>query len=185
MKLVVVRCAFCGSEKKKESTAVTRANKEGRNLYCDRRCAGKGRRTDTRTADQKRADKAEYDRRYRDDNKDLIKKKKSDYFRKTYDPIKAAEKRKINMHRHIKYCQQPQYVEKKKIYDRKYKAKKNHGEYWESAVLALQINDEILKTTTKYQISIDNGTFNKKLTRRREYERLNSNKSERSPLGNA
>ena len=177
-------CAYCGEDVEKENTAVNKANKEHRSLYCNKKCAGLGRR-DKRTADQKKADKATYDAKYRAANKELLKTKKAAWFQQSYDPIEAAKKRKINMPRHVEYCRQPEYVAKKKNYDRDHRAKKKYGELWETAILILKIDDEILKSTTKHQIRLDNGLANKKQMRRREYERLNSNKSERCPLGNA
>lgn len=180
----LIKCYFCGLSALRENTAITRAKKENKNMFCDRTCAGLSRRKN-KTEAQKKTDKAVYDVNYRESNRDKIKINKANWFNKTYDPLSAAIERKLNMPRHLEYCRQPEYVAKKKIYDRKYKAKKAYGNFWEAAVLVLDIDDEIEKTTTKYQIRLDNGLANKTQKRKRDYERLNSNKSERCPLGNA
>jgi len=177
-------CAYCGKAKEKTVSAVNRAKKENRPMCCDRKCSGLSRR-DTRTTEQKKAAKAMYDVGYRARNPEKLKKAKREWFQRNYDPVKAAIARKPRAAWHAEYIRRPEQVAKKKIYDRKKCAKRDYGELWETQVLILEIDEEILKTTTKHQIRLDNGLANKKQTRRREYERLNSNKSERCPLGNA
>lgn len=177
-------CNHCGEGAEKTVSAANRATKEGRPVYCDRKCAGLARR-DKRTTEEKKADKAAYDKIYAVKNAEKLKKAKREWFKRNYDPVYAKEYRSKNRARHVEYCRQPEQKRKKKIYDRKKCARKKYGELWESQVLVLQIDEEIEKTTTKHQIRLDNGLANKKQTRRREYERLNSNKSERCPLGNA
>ena len=39
----VVQCSCCGADVRKLNTEINRAKKHGRNLYCDRSCAGKAK----------------------------------------------------------------------------------------------------------------------------------------------
>jgi len=85
------------------------------------------------------------------------------------------------MHRHVEYCRRPEYRAKKKVYDRKYKAKLNYGPLWEHQVLIMQIFDEVNKHD-RYRIKYDQGVLNKTQTRKREHEAINSEKLKRNPL---
>lgn len=167
MPMVAIICAWCGAESQKREADVRRANEAGRNVYCDRVCAGKARRK-WKTDDDKKSEKREYDKRYRAKNADRIKAKKREWFQRTYDPAKAAIARKANMQRHAEYCRQPEYVKWKKQYDREYRAKKFYGEFWECHVLSMEIRDAVLDRSTAYQVRLDNDTFNKSQRRKRD-----------------
>ena len=69
-----------------------------------------------------KAAKAAYDRLYRKKNRALLKAKKAAYFQRTYDPVKAAKKRKKRMPEHVKYCRQPWYRAWKREYDKRRRA---------------------------------------------------------------
>lgn len=165
-----IACARCGVFAFKESGAVNRARKIGAPLYCGRMCAGLARRQD-RTKAEKVAAKRLYDMEYRRKNRALLKIKKAAYHQATYDPATAAKVRKANMARHVAYCQRPEYKEWKQKYDAAYRAKRLFGPFWESALLLLQLDSEILSRATRYEIALANGTLNKALLRRRDYER--------------
>lgn len=169
-------CSYCGEPISQTTGAINRAKKHGRRIYCNRQCAGLGRRGG-KTPEQKKEEKRLYDMEYRDKNKDLLKEKKAEYFKRTYDAEKAREKRKARSTQHAEYCRREEYKEWKKIYDQKYRVKKLFGEYWESAVLLINLNNEIIERIDKYEIYTINNTLNKKQTRRRDYERTHSNKS--------
>lgn len=160
-------CENCGKKFDKSPGEVNRARKGGYRLFCGRRCSGLARRSDTRTVAQKRADKATYDAEYRRKNRGLLKRKKAAYFKRTYDPVKAAVERKKNMPRHVAYCRRPEYKRWKKGYDRKYRAKKLFGPFAEAAMLLTDLNHEIKGRMTNEQIAIANQTFNKAQRRRR------------------
>lgn len=145
---------------------LNRARKLGVPIYCGKVCAGLSRRTQLTTAERKAA-KAEYDREYRERNGDKLKQQKADYFRQTYDPVKAAEKRKERMHLHVAYCQRPEYREWKRKYDKLHLAKKNFGEFAEAFLLLQQIEESIAAHASRYEIYITNGTINKAQNRRR------------------
>jgi hypothetical protein len=169
-------CPICGNGKEVSPSAFNRAKKHCKKLYCGKRCAGIARRSN-KTKDQKVKEKQLYDKLYRMRNKELLKAKKAEYFKKNYDPEKARIKRKKNMRLHVQYCRSPKYKRYKKAYDKKYRAKTQYGDFWESYLLVLKV-DEILKTTTdRYEIRKQNGILNKTQERRRNYERLNCNKS--------
>jgi len=89
-----------------------------------------------------KAMKAEYDREYRKKNREALRKKKHDYFKRTYDPVKAAVKRKETMPRHVEYCRQPAYKAKKKEYDEKLRAAA-FGEYADAYKTLLVLLKEI------------------------------------------
>lgn len=133
-------CAYCGMESDKPASAVNRARKDGLPQYCNRTCAGLARRVPPRTLQQKRDEKAAYDRIYR----------------------------KQNMPRHVEYCRRPEYKAYKARHDREYRAKKEYGEFWECAILALELRRECLERMTAHDIRQSNGLMNKALKRKRE-----------------
>lgn len=172
----MVICAACGLETEKETSAINCAKRKGLNLYCDKKCAGIGRRKN-KTLAQKKEEKRLYDIDYRERNKQLLKDKKADYFKRTYDPVKAAIDRKKTMDRHIQYCRRPEYKQYKKHYDRWRRANQLYGEFWESFLALQDVESEVFDRASRYEIYLANGTLNKSLRRKREYERINRIKS--------
>lgn len=167
--VISVTCSFCGAETLKYAGAANRAEKIGAPLYCNRTCSGMAKRKH-KTAAQKVAEKALYDAEYRAKNRDMLKAKKHDYFKRTYDPEQAAIERKARMPKHVAYCRRPAYVEKKREYDRQLRAKKQYGEFAEAFLTLQDIETEISSRISRYEIYQQNGTLNKHLTRRRQYE---------------
>jgi hypothetical protein len=184
---VIIICAHCGKESDKPSGQVTRARNAGLNLYCDRACSGLGRRSKVqKTKEQKIAEKAAYDAQRRLRLADEIKARKREYHKRTYDPAKAAEKRKQTMPRHVEYCRRPEYRARKRDYDKEYRAKQEFGEFWESAMLILDIH----RTATNlaggaYELRKSKGYYDRQTQqRRRDYERLDREEPEIGALGN-
>lgn len=173
-------CSHCGKEFEKDNSAINRAVKNNLPMYCDRECFGLSHRT---TKSVKVEKKRIYDIEYRELNQEKIKKTKSEYNKKTYNPALAAIERKKNMHRHVEYCRQPEYKEKKRIYDREFKAKKDYGELWEIQLLTLKIEEECLSQMSRYQINLESNTLNKTQKRKRHEQRINSEKFKGCPLG--
>jgi hypothetical protein len=171
-----VLCSYCGKPVSQPAGAINRARKYGRGIYCNRECSGLGRRKN-KTPEQKKEEKRLYDMEYRNRNKELLKEKKAEWFSKTYDASKAREKRKARSAWHSEYCRRPEYKEWKRHYDQKYRAKKLFGEYWESSILLIGIDKEVTERMDRVEIYAIHGTLNKKLNRRRDYERTHSNKS--------
>jgi hypothetical protein len=93
-------CPYCGKTTPKETGAVVRARKLGAPIYCNRICAGLGRRNN-KTTEQKKEEKRLYDIEYRNKNYDRLKIEKAESFKRRYDPEKARIQRKANMHKHV------------------------------------------------------------------------------------
>ena len=183
MTALPVTCAYCNAAFRAERGAINRAAARSARMFCCRSCAGMARRIDA-TSEQRKAAKAEYDMHRRKKMADKIKAEKAEYHRRTYDPIKAAEVRKRRMPQHVQYCRRPEYRAWKSEYDTLYRAKKEYGEFAECHLIAMQIRAECLERATDQEIRAASGTLNKKLNRRREYDRTHSNKPEIGALGN-
>lgn len=172
----VIVCAWCNASSEKTASAINRAKKIGAPMHCNKECAGFSRRQH-KTDAQKKSEKRLYDMQRREEKGDSIKEKKREYFKRTYDPAKAAIERKANMPRHVEYCRRPEYKKYKREYDKKHLANKQYGEFAEAFLALTELETTVSERATRYDIYMQNGTLNKKLTRRREYERINSNKS--------
>ncbi|MEW8193285.1 MAG: hypothetical protein AB2793_06225 [Candidatus Thiodiazotropha sp.] len=162
-----ITCAYCGAKAKKENGAINRARATDSPLYCSLKCSGLARRLN-KSKEQKKAEKREYDRQYRHINRELLKTKKAEYFRRTYDPEKARVDRKKRAAAHAEYCRRPEYRAWKKSYDRQYRAKKRYGEFWECFLLTLDIRDECLHQASDYEIRKANDTLTKVQRRKRD-----------------
>lgn len=68
-----------------------------------------------------KAEKAAYDKVYYAIPKNRARKRRNAaaWFKRTYDPAKAAVERKKKAPQHAEYCRQPWYVKYKKNYDRR------------------------------------------------------------------
>lgn len=140
-----ILCPACGKKSWRENGAINRARKQGVPIYCNRKCSGMARRKEhpkTPRNPNFKAMKAEYDREYRKKNREALRKKKHDYFKRTYDPAKAAVKRKQRMPYHVEYCRQPKYKAYKRNYDTEYMAKE-YGEFGEAHKALVELLHEI------------------------------------------
>ncbi|MDH0837114.1 hypothetical protein N5D02_16930, partial [Acinetobacter johnsonii] len=115
-------CSECGNQFQRENGEANRTLRKVGYLFCSRTCSGIHRRS-LKTDEQKKIEKAEYDRQYRLKNLESLKIKKAEYFQRTYDPVTAKAKRKQRMHRHVEYCRTPKYRAYKQKYDQIYRAK--------------------------------------------------------------
>lgn len=149
---------------------VVRAYEGNAPLYCNMTCTGLARRT-VITKAKKVANKRLYDMEYRVKNRERLKLEKAAHYKATADREKEREYRKKNMRRHVEYCRQPVYKAKKAKYDKKHRYEKLYGKFAEAAAVLHQLEVEIRQRVDKYEIYSLNGTLNKKLKRRREYER--------------
>jgi len=185
--MVGFNCAYCGKRASTYPGAFNRAQKIGAQLYCDKTCSALGRRKN-KTEEQLKEEKRLYDMRYRRANREMLKRKKAEYFQRTYDPIKAAAERKPKMARHVEYCRKyysdPARKEEKRVYDQTRRARLECGEFWESKLLVLNIENQVEKVASAYQLRQMNGTNNKSIKRKRDYARIISQKPEVCPLGN-
>jgi hypothetical protein len=114
---------------------------------------------------------------YRDKHKERLKKEKAERFKRTYDPEKARIERKKTMDGHVEYCRHPEYKAYKREYDRRYRAREDYREFWESFLLIQDLDREVHSRMTDYEIRQINETNCKIQKRRRDYERLIGNKS--------
>lgn len=153
---------------------MVRAYEANAPLYCNKTCSGLARRTGITKA-QKVANKRLYDMEYRAKNRERLKAEKAEHYKATFDREKERDYRKKNMSRHVEYCRKPAYRVKKSAYDKKYRGRKFYGEFAEAAAILHQLEVEIRKRVEKYEIYSINGTLNKKLQRRRDYEREKRN----------
>jgi len=178
-----VICEQCGRKVEKPTGHVNRARKEGRKLFCSRRCFGLSRRHNKSDA-QKKEEKRLYDMEYRAKNRPMLKVKKAAYFQRTYDPEKAKVERKKRSAAHAEYCRRPEYKAWKKVYDQKYRAKKHYGEFWESFLVLLDLERTVEGQMPSYERKLRMGLLNKKQTRNRHDRKTHSKELEAVPLGN-
>lgn len=160
-------CCHCGKGIEKSIGHYNRAMKLGLKLFCNHACFGLHRRSN-KSIEQKKAEKSAYDRHYKTLNVEEKKKKRQQYFKRTYDPVKAALIRKDRMHLHVKYCQSPEYKEWKKKYDQQFRAKKKYGEFYESSIIL----EELEGLIDRYAASIEQNTYNKSQQRKRQWKNL-------------
>lgn len=171
---IKVKCPQCKRRVMLIVGKVNRARKMGYEIFCSRECSSEARRF-YKGIEQKKEEKRLYDLEYRTKNKAILKAKKARAFqerpqwRRDYE----IEYRKKNMKRHVEYCRDPEYREWKKKYDAQYRAQQEVGEYWESLMLAISINNEVKSRISKEEIAIAKGYYNKSQQRRRDYERQN------------
>jgi hypothetical protein len=134
-------------------------------------CAGLARRKH-KSREQKIAEKAAYDAEYRERNRARIKARKAAAYRTNPNRERERAYRQANMARHVEYCRRPQYREWKVAYDRKYRAQKDFGPFADAALVLRDLEIEISSRATRTEIYAANGTLNKSLKRRRDYESL-------------
>jgi len=183
MAIIEIVCAQCGALFNRERGLANRSNRLGMAMHCGRVCSAINRRKE-KSVGEKRAEKAAYDKKRRLELATKIKSEKAAYYQRTKDPVREAAIRKKRMPKHVEYCRRPEYVEWKRGYDKVYRAKTEHGEFWEAALLALEIRKACLELTDDTEIRRQKGTLNKHQTRRRDYDRTHSNKPEIGALGN-
>lgn len=140
---MILDCPICGCEFEISTGHYNRAQKLGLNNYCGKVCSGIGRRV-SKTAEQKKKEKAKYDKQYREKNIEAKTKKAKAYYENNKPEIlkKMRVYRKRTMPRHVEYCRQPKYKAYKKDYDKQYRAKKLFGDYWESAIILTELEAE-------------------------------------------
>lgn len=101
-------CPVCNKQHQKENGHLNRAIKLGAPVYCSKECAGIGRRHN-KTPEQLKAEKAAYDKAFRENNRVRLKAEKAEAFKKDYaaNPEKYREIRKKRMPQHVIYCRLP------------------------------------------------------------------------------
>lgn|SRR6185312_1238192 len=181
--MITLVCEQCGKSFERRKAEQDYRDKNGvtMRVMCSLQCSADARKNG-KTAEQRKAEKAEYDRVYR--KQPEIAKKHLEATKAFWKSDAGKAKRKARMHLHIEYCAKPEYKEKKKTYDQQYRAERMYGPEFAPAFLALlNLETEIDSRMTNHEIRLLNGTFNKKQERRRDYERINSYDIEERPLG--
>lgn len=102
-----MHCAFCNNPHNKSTAEINRAKKKGLKLFCSRECSGKSRRIN-RSEDEKKALKAEYDRKYREENSTIIKAKKIVYNESPAGREMQKRARGKKKEYHNEYCRKPE-----------------------------------------------------------------------------
>lgn len=117
-----IKCNHCGNECDKPTGHVNRSLKNGNKLYCSRECSSIARRSG-KTDEQKRKEKAEYDKKYKKKNSKRIQKNRSVYYEKNKEKILQASRDYRNndeyRKKHAEYCRRPEQRAKEKINRRK------------------------------------------------------------------
>lgn len=142
--MTAIVCKYCGKKSDKPSGSTNRVLRGGKNVYCNHKCFGFDKRRHYSLKERKKL-KADYDKERRKKIPLLIKKKKAESFQKNYNPVKAAIIRKERMAYHVKYCQSPEYREKKRIYDVERRSKKQALYFHECWCLLVEIDREVKK----------------------------------------
>ena len=161
-------CATCG-------VGVKRFARNGGKLFCGRSCFGISRRKPEKTVEQYKAEKKAYDAQYRQKNLDKRAAEKAAYFKRTYDPKRAAKVRKARMPYHVEYCRRPEYKQYKNEFDKQKRASE-YAEFGETWRLLLDLENEIRTRSTKYERLVARGYFTKQAIkqRRERWERKTS-----------
>jgi len=152
---------------------VTRSVAAGRPLFCDKACSGMAHRNAQSVAARK-AWKADYDREYREANREKLKAAKAARHKATYDPEKARIERKRRAPKHLEYCRQPEYRAWKAEYDRDYRAQRYYGDFAEAYLILQELEGEIRVRVPRHELKAQHGTLNKWIERRRAYDRDHS-----------
>ena len=163
-------CHQCGAGFERGINYVNRSKAIGAPLYCGRTCAGIARQKPKPTDAEAKAAKAEYDKAYRAANTEKIKAGKLAWYHANHQEILArmTSTRKERMPSHLEYCRQPAYQAKKSKYDLHRRTQKQFGEFSEAFLLLQEVEAEISRRASRYEIYSQNGLLNKAQTRRRQ-----------------
>lgn len=166
-RIIACACPQCCASFEALVGRVNRAVKIGAPLYCSKACSGLARRVE-KADDQKRAEKAEYDRRRRLEKGDALKAEKRAYYAANRDRLLAvmAEYRKVRMPAHVEYCRRPEYKAKKHEYDMRRNAEE-YGEWAETWRLLLDLEKEIRSQASAYERRVANGYYTRNAQKRR------------------
>ncbi len=172
-------CRYCNKQADKPTGEVNRALKRRLPIYCNRVCAGLSKRKPKLTQGEFKEKKRLYDIEYRAKNSDRIKAEKAIKWRQWYNVEEESKKRRTPEYRarHKAYLNTTEYKEYKKKYDLIYRNKQDYGDFWEAAILSLEIDREVTSRMDDVEVRRQNGTLNKSLQRKRDYERLISHQS--------
>lgn len=164
---MVIICPHCKKEVDLPTGQVNRSNKKKSPIYCGRVCSGLARRLN-KSEEQKKNEKAEYDKKYREERKEIIRIKKQEYNKTPAGRATQKRNRDKLKDYHKQYCRQPEYCAKKKVYDQEHRAKKQFGEFWESGILLKELENNI----DRHEANMSNNTFNKSQKRKQLWNQI-------------
>lgn len=140
-------CAHCSVEFERCAGHVNRQRRvAGENVpfFCSQACSGARRR---QSIEEKKRKKSEYDRLRREELAEELRVKRKEYHRRTYNPAKAAEKRKDRMGWHVEYCRRyyadPDRKQAKVKYDFRQRNKELDEEWQEAFAVLLELEREV------------------------------------------
>lgn len=120
MSHTIIIYPICSKEVSKRNADIVRANKEGLKLFCGKVCFGiSRRRKEIKTPEQLKAEKAEYDRRRREEKREELKIKNKLY---NESPAGRATQKRARQKRkqyHNEYCRRSDQREKERLRNRK------------------------------------------------------------------
>jgi hypothetical protein len=165
------KCPHCKKSFQPVTGAANRADKAGSPLYCSRACSGLARRVN-RSPEDKKAAKAEYDRKRRAELGESLRAEKRAAYYANHDTNKAraAELRKTAEYKakHLVYLSTPEYRAKKQEYDVELR-KAGYGDFAETWRLLLDLEKEIRSQQSSYERRKARGYYTRaSITRRRE-----------------
>lgn len=146
-------CAHCGKSFIRDLAQHEYCLRRGSTTrFCALTCSAAHRSI---SKEDKKAKKAEYDRKRRERMGDVIRQRKKDYYAsiKNTPENRAKEKaiRDARMPLHVEYCRRPEYKVKKSAYDRKRRASE-YGSFGDAYELLLQVENTIRSLVSKEDI---------------------------------
>ena len=171
-------CPHCTKKFTPKTSAANRADKLGAPIYCCRACSGLARRVN-RTPEEKKAAKAEYDRKRREALGDRLRAEKRAAYYANHDAnlAKQAELRRRGgaYEKHLEYLRTPEYRAKKKQYDEALR-KSEYGDFAETWRLLLDLEKEIRSRQSSYERRKARGYYTRaSINRRRELCKTRTN----------
>lgn len=164
-----VICEYCKKECERENGHVNRARKLGLKVFCNRKCAGLGRRVN-RTEEQDKEIKRVYDIEYRARNRDYRKERAKAYNESPAGRAMQKRNREKFKQSHLEYFRTEEYKKWKHEYDQTHNAKKMYGEFWESFLIIKEV--EKIIEPEKYDTKYNNGLLNKSQKRKRSWNSM-------------
>lgn len=159
---MIVKCAYCSKDKELFTSQYNRALSRGNKIYCNKKCSGLGRR-DNRSIEEKKKEKAIYDKEYRirtnKSKKQLEKYHKE--LKENPEKIRAIQKKhresqKLSGYRK-KYISSERYKKYKHEYDVKRQAKKSvPDEFVESLFLLRELEAALRNSNIRDETTIRN-----------------------------
>lgn len=163
-----VRCCQCRKHYSVDTGAYNRAMAGTGKLFCSQACFGISRRKPKPPLVERKAKKAAYDVIYRAANAEDRVAAKREYHKLTYDPVKAAKKRKSRARWHVEYCRKyyadPKRKAQKVRYDQRRRDAK-YGEFAPAVRLIRKLKREVCqKIPDKYERAKARGYYNNQRT---------------------